>query len=297
MEDRQLRTTGGTLRFRPALIECRRCGKRLTPILGGLGLTAHQTSTEQQRRTVIEAALETRYRRAVRCRGLSVSKSTAHRWASGIELPVRKGGGLPFLGADGMKFKHQGGTRGEVRLVAEMGRKGRIRPLGVWAGVPWKQIARQRKRRQSRRASQFISDGEPAIERWLSPLGRRCGRCLWHLRRDSRYVLWTDHVSQEERRQIRDRLKQIVTIEPPVRDGKPIRPEDKQHLRRQIDAAGQSFQALHEELAQKGYVKTAGYLAHAQEKLFSHLELWLQTGRLGLKTTSTMESMIRELAR
>lgn len=229
--DRQVHTTSGIVRFRPALIECRRCGKRLTPILDGLGLAAHQQSTQQRRRTVVEATLDHSYRRAVASTAVSVSKSTAHRWAAQVQLPVRRGSAVAFVGADGMKFKRRGGTRGEVRLVAEMGRDGRPVPLGVWAGTAWKQIARQVKRRRFRRASQFISDGEPAIERWLSSLGRRCGRCLWHLQRDSRYVLWADHVSGEERRQIRHRLKQIVNLEPGVPEGVPIRPRDRRRLR------------------------------------------------------------------
>jgi hypothetical protein len=296
-EDRHLRTTGRTLQFRPALVECRSCHKRLTPILEALALPAHQTGTGQRRRTVIEAVLGTSYRRAVEASGLGVSKSTAHRWASGIELPVRPGVGLPFLGADGMKFKRQGGTRGEARLVAQMGRNGRLRPLGVWAGTPWKQIAAQVRRRLPRRASQFISDGEPAIERWFGGLARRCGRCLWHLRRESRYALWADHVGKEERKEIRHRLNEIVKIKPPVQGRESIRPQDKQQLRQQIAAARQSLQTLQKELAEKGYAKTAGYLAHAQDKLFSHLELWLATGRLGLKTTSWLEGIIRELTR
>lgn len=295
--DRHLRTRGGTIRFRPALIACCRCGRRLTPILSVLQLQPYQVSTVQCQRLVIEAALDSSYRRAVQAPGLSVSKSTAHHWASKFQPPIQSRREQPFLGADGMKFQRQGGTRGEVRLVVEIGRNGQIRPLEVHAGVPWKQIAERLQRRQRRRASQFISDGELAIEYWLGPLGRRCGRCLWHLQRDSRYTLWADHVSPEERRQIRRRLQEMIQIEPPVREGEPLRPEDKQHLRQQIDSARESFQRLHEDLARRGYAKTAQYLARAQDKLFSHLELWLQTGRLGLKTTSIIESLIRELAR
>jgi hypothetical protein len=246
---------------------------------------------------VIEAVLGTSYRRAVESPRIAVSKSTAHRWALGIELPAWKRTGLAFLGADGMKFKHQGGTRGELRLVVARGRKGRIQPLEVQAGMPWKQIARRVKRRQRRRASQGINDGEVAIERWVGPLARRRGRCLWHLRRDSRYTLWADHVRPGERRQIRQRLNEIVQLQPPVREGEPIRPEDKQPLRQQIDAARQSLQTLPEELAQKGYVQTAGYLARAQDQLFRPWELWLATGRLGLRTTSFLENLMRELAR
>lgn len=295
--DRHVHTTGGTVRFRPALLECRGCGKRLTPILGGLGLAPHQTSTWARRRAVIEATLDSSYRRAVAWRGPSVSKSTAQRWAQTVELPLPRGVSAMFLGADGIKFKGQGGRRGEVRLVAQKGRNGRMTPLGVWAGTPWKQIARQVRRRQFRRAGQFLSDGEPAIERWLGPLGRRCGRCLWHLLRDSRYVLWADHAGAEDRREIRRRLKEIIALAPPVAAGEPIRPAHRRQLRQQIAAAHESLDALREELTAKGYVKTAQYLARAQDKLFSHLELWLQTGRLGLKTTSWLESMMSPVAR
>lgn len=295
--DRYVHTTGGTVRFRPALVECRGCGKRLTPILDGLGLSPYQTSTQQRRREVIEATLDSSYRRAVTSRGLSVSKSTAHRWAQTVELPMPRGAAVAFLGADGIKFKGQGGRRGEVRLVAHMGRNRRMAPLGVWAGASWKQIAGQIKRRQFRRASQFLSDGELGIERWLGPLGRRCGRCLWHLQRDSRYVLWADHAHAQDRREIRRRLKEIVDIEPPGEAGEPIRPEHRRSLRQQIAAAHQSLDAMREELTAKGYVKTTQYLARAQDKLFSHLEMWLQTGRLGLKTTSWIESMMSPVAR
>lgn len=295
--DRHLRTSGGTIRFRPALIECGRCAKRLTPILSVLQLQRHQVSTVQYQRRVIEAVLDSSYRRAVQSPGISVSKSTAHHWASRFPPPLPSRREPPFLGADGMKFPRQGGTRGEVRLVVEIGRKGQIRPWEVQAGMPWKQIAERLRRRQRRRASQFISDGELGIEKWLGPLGRRCGRCLWHLQRDSRYTLWADHVCREERRQIRRRLQEMVQIEPAVGAGEPIRSQDKQQMRRQIDSALESFRELHEDLTRQGYAKTAQYLARAQDKLFSHLELWLQTGRMGLKTTSVIESMIRELAR
>lgn len=294
--DRQVQTTRGIVRFRPALLECRRCGKRLTPVLAGLSLGGHQRSTQQRQRDVVEATLDHSYRRAAAAGARAVSKSTAHRWAAQVEMPVRRGIAAPFLGADGMKFQRRGGTRGEVRVVAQMSRDGRCMPLGVWAATPWKQIARQVQRRQFRRAGQFISDGELAIERWLGPLGRRCGRCLWHLQRDSRYVLWADHAGGEDRRQIRRRLREIVALEPPVRAGAPLRPPDRQRLRRQLATAHQNLRRLREDLHAKGYVQTAGYLARAQDKLFSHLELWLATGRLGLKTTSWLESMMSPLA-
>lgn len=173
---------------------------------------------------------------------------------------------------------------------------GRSAPQGLGRHSVKTQPQRACGARSFRRAGQFISDGELAIERWLGSLGRRCGRCLWHLQRDSRYVLWADHAGGEDRRQIRRRLQEIVDLEPAVRAGAPIRPRDRQRLRRQLAAAHQNLRGLREERSVKGYVQTAGYLTRAQDKLFSHLELWLATGRLGLKTTSWIESMMRPLA-
>jgi hypothetical protein len=184
-----------------------------------------------------------------------------------------------------------------VRVVAQSSPDGQITPLGVWAGTSWQQIAGQMQRRQFRRASQFLSDGELGIERWLGPLGRRCGRCLWHLQRDSRYVLWADHAGAADRREIRRRLQEIVRLEPPVAAGEPIRPAHRRQLRQQIAAAHQSLDVMRAELTAQGYIKTTQYLARAQDKLFSHLELWLQTGRRGLKTTSWLESMMSPVAR
>lgn len=47
----------------------------------------------------------------------------------------------------------------------------------------------------------------------------------------------------------------------------------------------------------RGYVKVCKYLTRAQARLFIHLEQWLETGIVGHRTTSIIESTIRELVR
>ena len=298
---RTLRGSCGTVTFRPAVVECVRCGKRLTPVLVALELEPYEGRTDELVRKVMEAVAETSYRRGSgsldQLAEVPVAKSTAHRWAATVELPVSAGSGQPFLGADGTGFHKQPGQRGEVRLVLEMGENGRIRPLGVWAGKSWEAISEEVKDRLVGQPRLFVGDGEVGMEEWLGRLAERANRCLWHLPRGSSYALWGDGVPKEERDAVGERLRRLVAIEVPEEDVETVSAEDKEKLREKIAAAEKELEDLRRDCETKGYLRAASYLANTRNRVFNHLWLWLETGLVAPRTASIVENTIRELVR
>jgi len=300
-ETRCLRGEYCSVEFRPRVVECKKCGKRLTPVLEALELDAYEWRTEGLLRKVMESVAETSYRRGSaqldRLAEVPVAKSTAHRWAARVELPVSAGSGKPFLGADGTGFKKQGGQRGDVHLVLEMGQKGDIRPLGVWAGTGWEQISKEMKKQLQGEPRLLVSDGERGLENWMGRLTQRSARSHWHYSRDSSFALWRDGAPREERQRVQKRLRELLAIEINEADMEWVSAKDRQTLRDRISAAEKDLDQLQEDFEKKGYQKAATYLANARDRLFNHLKLWLETGIIAPRTASIVENIIRELVR
>jgi hypothetical protein len=287
--------------FVPAAIECEGCGKRLTPVLEALELKPYGGIAVSLEKKVMEAIADTSYRRGSHqldvLGEIPVPKSTMHRWAARLEGPKAESQGEPFLLADGTGFKRQPGERGEVRLVLEMSAKGKIRPLGVWAGTTWEDIGKEVQDRLKGQPDLFIGDGEEAMQKWLGRLTGHVQRCQWHLVRDSRVILWHDHAPAKDKEEVLKKLPQLLAIEVPEEDVEMVSKEDKQKLREKIQSAEKDLLQMQEEFEKKGYVRAATYLQNARDHLFTHLRLWLETGIIAPKTASIIENMIRELVR
>ena len=168
------------MKFRPAVIECQGCGKKLTPVLHALELEPYQRWSNPLLRKVMETVADTSYRRGSHqldvVGEVPVPKSTMHRWAASLEWPFQEREGKEFLLADGTGFKRQPGQRGEVRIVLELGKNGEIRPLGVWAGTPWKEIGKAVKHRLRGQPELFVGDGERAMEMWVGEIAEQAQR-------------------------------------------------------------------------------------------------------------------------
>lgn len=299
--EKVLRGEHFTVGFRPAMVECKGCGKRITPILDGLELEEYQRRLDGLLRKTMEAVAETSYRRgSVQLDVLGevpVAKSTAHRWAAEVAFPVQESTGKPFLGADGTGFKKQPGQRGDVRYVMEWDDEGNLKPLGVWAGKSWEEIRSEVEDRLRGQPSLFMSDGEKGLQEWLGGLAAKAGRCHWHFFHDSGYGLWEDGVPLGERKKIKESLRRLLAIEIPEEDVEPVSDEEKAELRDRIKKAEDELEELRQEFTEKGYKKAATYLANARERLFKHLELWLETGIVAPRSASILECIIRELVR
>jgi hypothetical protein len=300
-EERRLRGERGEVSFRPAMVQCRGCGKRLTPVLDALELERYQTHTDLLLAKVIEAIADTSYRRSMDqlsvLAEVPVAKSTAHRLAASIEMPVKQTGEEDLLGADGTGFKKRGPEKGQVRLVLKIGPEGEVQPVGVWAGKSWEEIAADVADQQQGQGRMFFSDGERGLEDWLGPLCERSQRGHWHAAREVGYALWDDKMPFKERRQRQKQVGELIALEIPEEDIEWVSEQDKTHLRYRITQAEEQLDELCQEFENQGYPKASTYLKRARDQLFSHLRLWLDTGIIAPRTTSIVENLIRELVR
>lgn len=300
-KDKRLRGDKCEVEFRPRLVECLSCGKRFTPVLSALELSPYQRNSDQVHRLVVEAVADTSYRRGSHqlnvLGAVPVPKSTMHRWVAEIGEPRSESEGDYYLFADGTGFKRQPGERGEVRIALEMSQEGQIRPLGAWAGTPWKEIGKEIKDRLKGQPSLFVGDGEHGMEQWVSRLATSQQRSHWHLARDSRVILWQDKAPPKERKDVSEKLSRLLAIEIPAEDMEQVTQRDKQAVRERILQAEKQLYELDQELTAKGYRKAATYLRNAHERLFTYLRLWLQTGIANPRTASIVENTIREVGR
>lgn len=300
-ESRRLRGSECEVEFRPAMVECCKCGKRFTPVLDALELEAYQGKTASLLRKVTEAVAETSYRRGSTQLELfgemPIPKSTAHRWVAEVELPVSASQGKPILSADGTGFKRQPGQHGEVRFVLEIGEDGDLHPVGVWAGARWEEISKEVKDRLSGQPRLFLSDAERGLENWLGRLATDSTRCHWHFSRDAGYALWHDGAPLSERKKVQKQLTRLLAIELPSEAIEEVSEEEKAELRRRTQVAEAALDDLHRGFAARGYEKAATYLANARDRLFGQLRLWLETGIVCPRATSIVENLIRELVR
>jgi transposase-like protein len=203
------------------------------------------------------------------------------------------------LMADGTGFKRQPGQRGEVRMVLGLQENGDFEPLGVWAGTGWKEIAADlRVRLQGKpRPRLLVSDGEHQLETWLSELTKRTQRCQWHFVRQSTLTAWKADMPKREREALKSQLAQLVAIELPASDVEPVQATDRQTVATRLREARLALQQLAVDLDERGYPRAATYLTRAGKQLFAHLDQWLECGIIGPRTTSLIESVIRELTR
>ncbi len=300
-EDRRLRGEHAEIHFRPHIVKCVRCGKQLTPILAALELRAHQTRTDQLLWKVVEAVSESSYRRSIDqlsvLAEVPVAKSTAHRWAASVELPLQSSGSEDLLAADGTGFKNQATDKGQVRLVLKIGPNNEITPVGVWAGKSWEMIAQEVQDAQTGQARLFISDGERGVEEWLGRLAQGSQRCQWHAAREVGYALWEDGLAFRDRQPLQQRMAQLLAVEIPEEDVEFIGASEKADVQQKIEAAEKQIAELEANFAAQGYVKAATYIRRARDQLFSHLRLWTATGIIAPRTTSFVENLIRELVR
>lgn len=300
-EPRRVQGKNCEVSFRPRVIECEGCGKKLTPVLDALELEPYQRWTTGLLRKVMEAIADTSYRRGRHqldvVGEVPVARSTMHRWAGSLEWPVGEAQGERLLSADGTGFKRWPGERGEVRIVLEIGENGQVRPLGVWAGSSWEEIGKQVKDRLKGQPQLFVGDGERGMEMWIGEIAEEVQRSHWHFVRDSRVMLWHDDVKGSEAKEVMRRISRLLAIEIPEGDIEEVSEVEKGELEESVGSAERKLLELQGEFEHKGYTKAAQYLESARERLFSHLRLWLRTGIIAPKTASIVENVIKELGR
>jgi hypothetical protein len=302
-DKRSLMTDLGQIAFRVGYVSCRRCGKRFAPALEALGLGSHQRHTGQLEREVVEATCRTSFRRSVEqieglC-GIPVSKSSEHRWLAGLRIPEVNPPPLEMLLADGTGYKKAGRKRGELRLAIGVTSAGRIVPLGSWSGRSWRQIGREVKVRLAKvgKPSMAVVDGEQGLDVHFARLAERTQRSHWHLLRNLRVIMWQDKLKKAQTDGIGRRLAGILAVEIPEGDWEAIGPVTKEALRARVCEARERFQAMIDEFGALGYRKGKLYLEGARDRIFSRIDLWLETGIIAPRSTGVIEEIMREVGR
>ena len=71
----------------------------------------------------------------------------------------------------------------------------------------------------------------------------------------------------------------------------------KEALQREVAKARESFQAMIDEFDAMGYRKGKAYLEGARDRIFSRIDLWLETGIIAPRSTGIIEEIMREVGR
>ena len=141
-KERKIATVLGCLSFPLRTVECCRCGVRYAPLLSALGIGAYTRKEVNFEHEVIEAVIDTNYRRLVDGRSIDISLGGIHNVVVGSDIdqafqePVFVKD-LSGIEADGTGVKQAGGEKGELRAVIGITQAGRVEPLGCFTNTAW----------------------------------------------------------------------------------------------------------------------------------------------------------------
>jgi hypothetical protein len=301
---RSISTVFGKLELPIRVAECRRCGARYSPLLDALKLMPYSRKESNFEHEVIEAVIDTNYRRLIEGRSIDISLGGIHNIVVGSdvnrleEVPVDLDD-LSAIIADGTGYKRQRGRKGELRSVIGITTSGQVEPLGTFVNTQWRDIERivkDRMKATSASGIPFIYDGEPGLDDFLSDTAES-QRCTWHASRGLYHALWEDGVKKKDSQPQMDTLRHLIGIELPETDYELLKEEDKQRVEQKYQSSKTEVIDLIKVFKENGYHKGAAYLENLSQRIFTHIEIWLKTGVIAPKTTSLLERIFREIAR
>lgn len=300
---RMLSTVFGKLELPIRVAECCTCGARYSPLLDALRLMPYSRKESNFEHEVIEAVIDTNYRRLIEGRSIDISLGGIHNIVVGsdvdrLEEPVDLDQ-LSAIMADGTGYKRPKGKKGELRSVIGITTTGNVEPLGTFANTPWADIERIVKDRfeaAKPTGIPFIYDGEPGLDDFLSDIAQP-QRCAWHGPRGLYHSLWEDGLKKTDSQPHTDKLKHLIGIELPQTDYELLKNEDKQAVQDQYESSKAEVLELINVFKENGYYKGAAYLENLSQRIFTNVEIWLKTGVIAPKTTSLLERIFREIGR
>jgi len=304
-KSRQFSTTFGKVKFPLRIAKCRCCGAQYSPLLGALKVEAYSHKESNLEREITEAVIDTNYRRLIDHHSIDISLGGIHNVIVGSDLDALDQekidlADLSGLMADGTGLKGYQGKRGELRVVLGLTRKGRLTPLGCFTNTSWGDIEKViRKRLKKQKESQplpFVYDGEPGLDTFLADIANT-QRCTWHASRGLYHALWEDGIKKKESLPFSKDLRQLVGIEVPSEAYQLLQEKDKEPVKAQYDTSKKEIQALIQVFREKGYHHAVEYLENLSRRVFTHVELWLETGVIAPKTISLLERVFREIGR
>ena len=303
-EPRNISTVFGGLKLPVRVVECCRCAARYSPLLSALAIEPYARKETNFEYEVIESVIDTNYRRLIDGRSIDISLGGIHNIVVGSDIgetfqETVSTEGLSAIMADGTGVKQKGGNKGELRAVIGITKGGRVKPLGCFVNTPWSEVE-QRIKRRIKETNQynipFVYDGEPGLDDFLADAAES-QRCTWHGPRGLYHSLWEDGLKKKGSQPYMDKIKQLIGVELPEGDFEILKEEDKAQVRNKYEASKVEIQDLIKTFYAKGYDHGATYLEKLSNRLFSNIELWLETGVIAPKTTSLLERVFREIGR
>jgi hypothetical protein len=303
-EPRKISTVFGKLNLPIRTVACRRCGARYSPLLNALKIGPYAQKEMNFENEVIEAVIDTNYRRLIDGRSIDISLGGIHNIVVGSDIgdqfqkPISMDD-LSGIMADGTGVKQHRGHKGELRAVIGINQSGRVEPLGSFTNTSWsdvEQIIKERIKNNEGYPISFVYDGEPGLDTFLADL-TQSQRCTWHGPRGLYHALWEDGLKKKESQADIDKIKQLIGIELPPEDFQILKEQDKEPVKAKYESSKAEVQELIQTFYDKGYHHGASYLEKLSERLFTHIEVWLKTGVIAPKTTSLLERVFREIGR
>ena len=301
---RELSTVFGRLKLPIRVVECCKCGAFYSPLLSALKVGRYARRESNFEHEVIEAVIDTNYRRLIDGRSIDISVGGIHNVVVGSDVdrvyqePVSLDG-LSGILADGTGVKQYKGRKGELRAVVGVTTAGRVEPLGTFTNTEWPDIERTIKERIKQAEPYnipFVYDGEPGLDDFLADVAES-QRCTWHGPRGLYHALWEDGLKKKDSQPAIDQIKHLIGIELPEGDFELLKEEDREPVKTQYDASKAQIQELIKTFREKGYTHGASYLESLSDQLFTHIEMWLKSGVIAPKTTSLLERVFREVGR
>jgi hypothetical protein len=302
--DRVLSTVFGKLHLPLRVAKCCTCGVLYSPVLSALNVGRYARKESNFEHEVIEAVIDTNYRRLVDGRSIDISLGGIHNLVVGsdVDRAYQETVSLEDLSgimADGTGVKQSKGRKGELKAVIGVTSAERVEPLGTFTNTEWSEIEQTIKERIKEAAPYnipFIYDGEPGLDDFLAD-SAESQRCTWHGPRGLYHALWEDGLKKKDTQPAVDKIKHLIGIELPEGDFEILKEEDKDPVKTQYETSKAQMGELIETFRQRGYLHGASYLENLSQRLFTHIEIWLKTGVIAPKTTSLLERVFREIGR
>jgi len=301
---RKISTVFGNLTLPMREVECCTCSARYSPLLSALQIGQYSHKEMNFEHEIVEAVIDTNYRRLIEGRSIDISLGGIHNIVVGSDIdkifqePVSVKD-LSGIIADGTGVKQHKGRKGELRNVIGITKAGRVEPLGCFTNTDWPEIERIIKERIKEADSYnipFLYDGEPGLDDFLADVAES-QRCTWHAPRGLYHSLWQDGLKKKDSQPETDKIKQLIGIELPEGDFEILKEEDKQQVKAKYETSKSEIKELIKTFYEKGYTHGASYLEKLSDRLFTNVELWLKTGVIAPKTTSLLERVFREIGR
>jgi hypothetical protein len=284
--------------------ECCTCGVRHSPLLDALKIAPYSRKESNFEHEVIEAVIDTNYRRLIEGRSIDISLGGIHNLVVGSDIDQLEEtdvdlDDLSAILADGTGYKRQLGKKGELRSVIGITTSGKVEPLGTFANTQWSDIERIVKERIKEAKTleiPFIYDGEPGLDDFLADVAES-QRCAWHGPRGLYHSLWEDGLKKKESQPQIDKLRHLIGIELPSDDYQLLKDKDRQAVEEKYESSKSEIADLIAVFKEHGYQNGAVYLENLSKRIFTNIELWLRTGVIAPKTTSLLERIFREIGR